>query len=78
MASFSSLDDMRSIRTKVDQKSHDLFKEKSGQAPLTVTRVFKSPNNKSKRFEKDKDVWALPDIQKLRNVRTVSNRIIIS
>jgi hypothetical protein len=70
MASFSTLDDMRSLRAKIDQKAHDLFKSKPGQAPLTVTRVFNSQESKSKGFEKDREVWTLPDIKRFPNVRT--------
>jgi hypothetical protein len=68
MALFSNLDDMRSLRIKIDQKDHDLFKEKSGQAPLTVTRVFKYQENNTNFFEKDRKVLKVSDVNILRNV----------
>jgi hypothetical protein len=71
MISFSSLDDMRTIRTKVDEKAHDLFKEKPGQAPLTVTRILNSQEANAKPFEKDRKVLNLSDIKRLRNVRSL-------
>jgi hypothetical protein len=75
MASFSSLDDMRTIRTKIEQKAHDLFREKPGQAPLRVTRAFKSQEKNAKCFEKHREVLNLSDIKKLRNVRTLPNYV---
>jgi hypothetical protein len=54
MASFSSLDDMRTIRLKIEEKAHDLFQEKSGQA------LF---------FEKDRKLLNPSHIKMLRNVR---------
>lgn len=71
MISFSSLDDMRTIRMKVDEKAHDLFKEKPGQAPLTVTRILNSQEANAKPFEKDRKVLNLSDIKRLRNVRSL-------
>jgi hypothetical protein len=68
MAFFSNLDDMRSLRMKIDQKDYDLFKEKPGQALLTVTRVFKSQQNNTKFFEKDRKVSKVSDVRMLRNV----------
>lgn len=73
MASFPFLDDMRTLRMKVDQKAHDLFKEKPGQAPLTVTRIFKTKEKDAKPFEKDRKVLNVSDIQMLRNVRHLLN-----
>jgi hypothetical protein len=69
MTFFSSLDDMRTIRMKVDQKAHDLFKEKPGQAPLTVTRILNPQETNVIPFEKDRKVLNLSDIKRLRNVR---------
>lgn len=69
MASFSSLDDMRSIQLKIEGKAHDLFKEKpGGQAPLSVTRILKSQEN-GRFFEKDRKVLNLSHVKMLRNVR---------
>lgn len=68
MASFSSLDDMRSIRLKIEGKAHDLFKEKSGQALFSVTRILRCQEN-GKLFEKDRKVLNLSHIKMLRNVR---------
>jgi hypothetical protein len=73
MASFSTLDDMRTIRLKVDQKAHDLFKEKPGQAPLTVTRIFKSKERNASSFEKEIKVLNLSDVNKFRDVRNPPN-----
>ncbi|KAH8774172.1 hypothetical protein BGZ57DRAFT_763271 [Hyaloscypha finlandica] len=67
MTFFSSLDDMRTIRMKVDQKAHDLFKEKPGQAPLTVTRILNPQETNATPFEKDIKVLNLSDIKRLRN-----------
>jgi hypothetical protein len=69
MASFSRFDDMRMIRMKIDEKAHDLFKEKPGQAPLTVTRIFKSDERNTKPFEKNREVLGLSDTKRLQNVR---------
>jgi hypothetical protein len=71
MTFFSSLDDMRTIRMKVDQKAHDLFKEKTGQAPLTVTRILNPQETNATPFEKDRKVLNLSDIKRLRNVRSL-------
>jgi hypothetical protein len=68
MASFSSLDDMSSIRLKIEEKAHDLFKEKSGQALFSVTRILGCQEN-GKFFEKDRKVLNLSHIKMLRNVR---------
>jgi hypothetical protein len=75
MASFSSLDDMRSLQIKIDQKAHNLFKEKAGQAPLTVTRIFNDHDEESKEksvgyYESDREVFGIDDVERLRNVRT--------
>jgi hypothetical protein len=75
MAFFSSLDDMRSLQIKIDQKAHNLFKEKAGQAPLTVTRIFNDHDEESKEksvgyYENDREVFSIDDVERLRNVRT--------
>jgi hypothetical protein len=80
MASFSSLDDMRSLQTKIDQKAQNLFKERTGQAPLIVTRIFKhsaveSEENTAKLFEKGKEVLNITDVKRLRYVRTFQNLV---
>lgn len=67
MASFSSLDDVKSIQLKIEGKAHDLFKEKSGQS-MAVTRILRAQEN-GKSFEKDKKVLNLSHIKMLRNVR---------
>jgi len=54
---------------KIDEKAHDLFKEKPGQAPLTVTRIFKSDERNTKPFEKNREVLGLSDTKRLQNVR---------
>jgi hypothetical protein len=68
MALFSSLDDMRSIRLKIEEKAHDLFKEKPGQALFSVTRILRCQEN-GKFFEKDRKVLNLSHIKMLQNVR---------
>jgi len=68
MASFSSLDDMRSIELKIEEKAHDLFREKLGQALFSVTRILRCQEN-GKFFEKDRKLLNLSHIQMLKNVR---------
>ena len=80
MAFISSLDDMKSLQRKIDRKANDLFKEKAGQAPLTVTRNINSYEARSERkysscFEADKAVSSIADIKRLRNVRIVPSLI---
>jgi len=57
------------LRKKIDQKAHDLFKEKPGQAPMTVTTIFKSDKKNSKLVERKREVSSLSDIKRLQNVR---------
>jgi hypothetical protein len=73
MVSFSSLDDVRSIQLKIDEKAHDLFKEKSGHPPLAVTRIQENGNS----FEKDRKVLELSHIKMLRNVRNAPRMILL-
>ena len=68
MASFSSLDDMRSLRLKIEEKAHDLFKEKPGKALFSVTRILGCQEN-GRFFEKDRKVLNLSHVKMLRNVR---------
>ena len=75
MAPMKRLDDLRSLKAKVDGKAHDLFKAKEGLAPLQVTRVFKDRranssvrNIQTEVFVQDQDVWNLGEIRALRNV----------
>jgi len=63
---------------KVDQKAHDLFKEKPGQAPLTVTRILNPQETNATPFEKDRKVLNLSDIKRLRNVRSLPHCHIVS
>ncbi|MAD84145.1 MAG: hypothetical protein CL912_14375 [Deltaproteobacteria bacterium] len=69
------LDDLRSLRAKVDGKAHDLFKAKDGVASLQVTQVFRDRRAncsvgsiQTGAFVQDQDVWNLGEIRALRNV----------
>jgi hypothetical protein len=71
---------MRSLQTKIDQKAQNLFKERTGQAHLTVTRIFKhsavgAEENTAKLFEKGKEVLNITDVKRLRYVRTFPNLV---
>jgi hypothetical protein len=59
---------MRTIRLKIEEKAHDLFQEKSGQALFSVTRILRCQEN-GKFFEKDRKLLNLSHIKMLRNVR---------
>lgn len=43
---FSPLDDIRSLQSKLEKKSHDLFNAETIQWPLQVTRVFQERDPK--------------------------------
>ncbi|KAE9377376.1 hypothetical protein N431DRAFT_194425 [Stipitochalara longipes BDJ] len=75
MASFSRLDDTRMIRMKVDEKAHDLFKEKPGQAPMTVTRIFRSDKRSANFFERNREILDLSDIKRLHNLPNETSQI---
>jgi len=74
MAPMHRLDDLRSLRAKVDGKAHDLFKAKDGVASLQVTQVFRDRRAncsvgsiQTGAFVQDQDVWNLGEIRALRN-----------
>lgn len=74
MAPTYHLDDLPSLRKMIDEKAHDLFKEKKGHAGLQVTRVFKRPAGKSGGIEKNGfvkglDVGDIAQVQAMKNVR---------
>jgi hypothetical protein len=67
-------DDLRSLKTKINEKAYDLFKEKPGTSPLQVTRIISSrvSNGEEKnvnRLVRDQDVWKLPEVKTLAQVR---------
>ena len=67
-------DDLRSLKTKINEKAYDLFKEKPGTSPLQVTRIISSrvSNGEEKnvnRVVRDQDVWKLPEVKTLAQVR---------
>jgi hypothetical protein len=67
-----SMDDLVSLRTKIDSKAANLFKEKKGKAPLQVSRVFRSKIGEDKDtpcFVRDQNVWDKSQIEALKNVR---------
>ena len=64
-----NLDDLRSLELKINEKAYNLFKEKIGDAPLQVTRVFKSKRKQGEKegncFERDLDVCGLSRVKAL-------------
>jgi hypothetical protein len=67
-----SVDDLDSLRTKIDSKASNLFKEKKGKAPLQVSRVFRGKIGEEKDtpcFVRDQNVWDKSQIKALKNVR---------
>lgn len=77
MPSHHRFDDLRTLRTKIDAKSPDLFKAKDRQAPFEVTQVLdervtnvcheKEQNRTS--IVRVKPVWMVSDMMLLRKVR---------
>ncbi len=72
------LDDIRSLQHTLDEKAHNLFKAKDGQAPLQVTRISrrKVVNDEGEvdiedeiRAVRDEDVLDAAHIRKLQQVR---------
>lgn len=71
MAAYLQLDDVNSLKAKIDDKAHDLFRAKSGVAPLQVSRYFKTKVGKGKEancFLKNQDVWDNKEVKSLRHV----------
>jgi hypothetical protein len=70
-------DDLRSLKTKINEKSYDLFKEKPGTAPLRVTRIIRERDSEGEedvnRLIRDRDVWKLSEIKSSRQVRAPSH-----
>jgi hypothetical protein len=67
-------DDLRSLKTKINEKAYDLFKEKPGTAPLQVTRIIpgRTLNEEEKevnRLVRDQDVWKLSEVKTSPEVR---------
>jgi hypothetical protein len=59
---------------KINEKAYDLFKEKPGTSPLQVTRIISNRvlNGEEKnvnRLVRDQDVWKLPEVKTLAQVR---------
>ncbi|KAE8444552.1 hypothetical protein EG329_014476 [Mollisiaceae sp. DMI_Dod_QoI] len=80
MAPSYHLDDLRSLKLKIDEKAHDLFKEKPGHAELQVTRIFKRRSGKQDEgerntFVKDLDVCDLSQVKALRHDYSDSTQI---
>lgn len=73
MARSSSLDDPQSLESKINAKAGDLFREKPGQAPLQVNRIFKRMREEGgverNCFERNLDVNDLARVEALKNVR---------
>jgi hypothetical protein len=74
MSGHYAFDDLRSLKTKINEKAYDLFKEKPGTAPLQVTRII--PGRTSDGEEKnvnclirDQDVWKLSEVKASQQVR---------
>ncbi|CZR68126.1 uncharacterized protein PAC_18025 [Phialocephala subalpina] len=72
MPQFHPLDDIRSLQTRIEQKAHDLFKGKPGQAPLQVTRIFRE---RSEKYEQKEATWVVikNDVDDLSCVKALSN-----
>jgi hypothetical protein len=69
-------DDLRSLKTKINEKAYDLFKEKPGTSPLQVTRIISSrgSNGEEKnvnRLVRDQGVWKLSEVKTSTQVRDV-------
>ncbi|CZR67923.1 uncharacterized protein PAC_17822 [Phialocephala subalpina] len=57
MAPTYHLDDLRSLEKKINEKAHDLFKEKPGRAGLQVTRIFKQKTGNRDIRESERTVF---------------------
>jgi hypothetical protein len=72
MATKFQLDDNRSLELKINQKAHDLFKEKKGHPGLQVTRIFKRGNGRDSSlrnaFVRDLDVCDVSQVKSMRDV----------
>ena len=67
-------DDLRSLKTKINEKAYDLFKEKRGTAPLQVTRIIPGralieEEKEVNRLVRDQDVWKLSEVKTSPKVR---------
>jgi hypothetical protein len=74
MSGHYAFDDLRSLKTKINDKAYDSFKEKSGTAPLQVTRIIlgRILNGKEKEVNhlvRDQDVWKLSEVKTSTQVR---------
>jgi hypothetical protein len=74
MSGHYAFDDLRSLKTKINEKAYDLFKEKPGTAPLQVTRIIprRVLNEEEKdvnRLVRDQDVWKLSEVKNSTQVR---------
>ena len=71
---FSPLDDIRSLQSKIEKKSPDLFKLEPEETPLQVTRVFQEGDPKSggreiTRFQVKKEIKDVSEAAGWREVR---------
>lgn len=82
MASFYPTDDLPALKTKIDSRAHDLFKEKPGKAPLRVTTIFKlkSKNNDGREIcdsIRGLDIYDVEAMESLRDVRLPSPFLLV-
>jgi len=73
MASYLNLDDVGSLKAKIDEKAHDLFKAMPGKSQLQVYRLFKARFGEGKgkeatNFVRNQDVGNVSQIQALEHV----------
>jgi len=71
MSPYFNMDDLESLQTKINTKAPDLFRERKGQAPLQVSRIFKGRIGRDKEtpcFVRDQSVWDKSQIKALKNV----------
>jgi hypothetical protein len=74
MSGHYAFDDLRSLKTKINDKAYDLFKEKPGTALLQVTRIILGCilNGKGKEVNhlvRDQDVWKISEVKTSTQVR---------
>jgi hypothetical protein len=73
MSPHFNMDDLDSLQMKINSKAPDLFKDRMGQAPLQVSRVFKGRIGKDEEtscFVRNQNVWNNSQIKALKIVRS--------